>query len=131
MTKKIAVATMTAMLFAAVAVGLDAQPHGRASRTIIQTASSSILGHQAVTAVHDYRGALSEARHTHPGDMVGYVLEGTVTLSRVGADRLTLHAGESFFVPAGIVHNIASAGDARLLATYVVEEGKPLSVAAQ
>ena len=41
----------------------------------------------------------------------------------------TVKAGESFFVPAGLVHdgkNIGT-GPAKVLATYIVEEGKPVA----
>ncbi len=41
----------------------------------------------------------------------------------------TVKAGESFFVPAGLVHdgkNIGT-GSAKVLATYIVEKGKPVA----
>lgn len=61
---------------------------------------------------------------------VGYVLEGTITLTRDGEQPVTL-ADKTFFVPAGAAHHVATSGDARILATYFVEKGKPIAVAAQ
>ena len=45
-----------------------------------------------------------------------------------GKPPVTLKAGDSLFIPAGVVHsakNVGS-GNAAELATYVVEKGKPL-----
>src|ERR1019366_8317860 len=46
-----------------------------------------------------------------------------------GKAPVTLNAGDYFFVPAGIVHdgrNVGS-GKAKVLATYIVEKGKPIA----
>jgi quercetin dioxygenase-like cupin family protein len=42
---------------------------------------------------------------------------------------VTLTAGGSFLIPAGTVHNATNkgAGKGRILATYIVEKGKPLA----
>jgi quercetin dioxygenase-like cupin family protein len=50
-----------------------------------------------------------------------------------GQDPTTLQAGEVFFVPAETVHAVRNVGSANAaeLATYVVERGKPLVVAAE
>jgi len=127
--KKMPYALAIAMVFAALAMRVSAQ-QGNSSRRILQTELSSIVGQQAVTAVHDYQGSVVEPRHTHPGDLVGYVLEGTVSLSTEGKSTVTLKAGDTFFVPAGAIHNVASPRNARILATYIVEQGKPLALAA-
>ena len=41
----------------------------------------------------------------------------------------TLKAGEVFFVPAGVVHDGRNAGSGKavVLATYIVETGKPVA----
>ena len=45
---------------------------------------------------------------------------------QAGKPPVTLKAGETFFVPAGTVHNATNKGSARarVLATYIVEKGK-------
>ena len=83
----------------------------------------------AVQARAEFEPGVAAGRHTHPGEELGYVLEGTLLLEIDGQPPRTVKAGESFFVPAGLVHdgkNIGS-GKAKVLATYVVEKGKPVA----
>ena len=59
----------------------------------------------------------------------GYVPEGSLLLQIEGEAPRTLKAGDSFFVPAGKPHdgkNVGS-GAAKVLATYIVETGKPVA----
>ena len=70
--------------------------------------------------------------HTHRFPVTVYVLEGAFTLEMEGRAPVTIKAGEAFTVPSGVVHE-ASAGrvPTKLLATYIVEKGKPLRTAVQ
>ena len=73
----------------------------------------------------------STGRHTHFGVEVGYVLSGTSLLEIEGEAPKNLKAGDSYTIPAGKVHNAtAKDGEAKVLATYVVEKGKPLATPA-
>ena len=67
-------------------------------------------------------------RHTHPGEEIIYVLEGSLEYQVEGKSPVTLKAGDVFFVPAGTVHAARNVGSspAAELATYVVEKGKPV-----
>jgi mannose-6-phosphate isomerase-like protein (cupin superfamily) len=112
-----------------IVIGVNAQQPG-SSRGILQISSASVEGRDIVTAMHVYRGAVTEPRHTHPGDVSGFILEGNVTVVREDQPSISLTAGQTFFVPSGVAHNIISAGDARIVATYFVEQGKPLAVGA-
>jgi quercetin dioxygenase-like cupin family protein len=70
--------------------------------------------------------------HSHPGEEIIYVLQGTLEY-RVAGRPVTLGPGGVLFIPAGTVHsarNIGS-GNADELATYIVEKGRPLVVLAQ
>jgi quercetin dioxygenase-like cupin family protein len=70
----------------------------------------------------------STGRHTHPGIETGYVLAGTTVLAIDGEAPRTLRAGDSYSIPAGRIHDArAEGGTARVIATYVVEKGKPLA----
>ena len=42
---------------------------------------------------------------------------------------MALTAGKAFIIPAGAVHNAKNTGSglAKILATYIVEKGKPLA----
>jgi quercetin dioxygenase-like cupin family protein len=71
---------------------------------------------------------VTSPRHTHPGEEIIYVLEGSLEYQVEGKPPVTLKAGDVLFIPAGTVHaakNVGS-GNAAELATYVVEKGKPL-----
>lgn len=77
-------------------------------------------------------GALA-ARHSHPGEEIAYVLEGSLEYQVEGKPPVTLKAGDVLFIPAGTIHsakNVGS-GNGAELATYVVEKGKPLLVPAE
>ena len=71
-------------------------------------------------------------RHSHAGVETGYVLEGSASVEIDGEAPKVLKAGDSYFIPAGKIHDAKTVGDkpARVLATYVVEKGKPLATPA-
>lgn len=74
-------------------------------------------------------GAIA-AWHTHPGDEAGYVLSGTLILKQKGQPDRTLHAGDHFFNPSGMVHELlAGPGDegGSEVSTWVVDKGKPMA----
>lgn len=67
-------------------------------------------------------------RHSHPGPESGYVIEGSFTLLIDGAAPRDLVAGDSYLVPAGVVHDAKSGPEgAKVIATYVIENGQPLA----
>ena len=97
-------------------------------RTDLQRHDLSIPGHEAVQARVDFAEGATFGKHTHPGEEIIYVLEGTIQYDIDGRPPAILKAGEVLFVPAGTVHaakNVGS-GNAAELGTYVVEKGKPL-----
>ena len=101
-------------------------------RTVLQQADISVPGREVVTALVEFQPGGSPGRHTHPGEEVGYVLDGSITLERDGQAAAKLGAGQSFVIPAGTIHNATNSGttQARLVATYIVEKGKPLATPA-
>jgi quercetin dioxygenase-like cupin family protein len=74
-----------------------------------------------------------EGRHTHPGDLIAYVVSGDVTLDYEGSPTKTYHPGESFFVKAGKIHEGINMGNApvHVLAAYVGPKGQPLTAQAK
>jgi quercetin dioxygenase-like cupin family protein len=66
-------------------------------------------------------------RHTHPGDEYGTVVEGTVVTRQEGGEWKTVAAGQSYYVPAGVVHETKNTGEktARTYNGFIVEKGKP------
>ena len=110
------------------AAGLMAQS-GSLTRTLVGKADVSMPGREAVVARVEIAGGGRAGRHTHPGDEITYVLEGEATLVIDGDRPKVVKAGESFVVPAGLVHDAHNMTGAplKVVAVYVVEKGKPLS----
>ena len=97
-------------------------------RTDLQRHDLSVPGHEVVQARVDFSEGAAFGRHTHPGEEIIYVLEGSIEYQVEGKPPVTLKAGEVLFIPAGTIHaakNVGS-GNAAELGTYVVEKGKPL-----
>lgn len=70
-------------------------------------------------------------RHLHPGVESGYVIEGSAEMLVDGQPPRQVKAGDSYVIPARTVHDAkAGPGGARVIATYVVEKGKPLATSA-
>ena len=110
------------------AVASNAQTPGF-TRTLLQDQELSAHERHAVVARAEFIPGGNAGRHTHPGEELGYIAEGTLELTIDGQPPKTLKAGEVFFVPAGVVHdgkNVGS-GPAKVLATYIVEKGKPVA----
>ena len=102
------------------------------TRTVLNRGDMTWMGHEAVSARADFPVGGSTGKHTHPGDEVTYVLEGTVSLEIDGMMARTVKAGEAIFVPAGKVHNVtATGGKAVAVANYLVKKGKPLTTPVQ
>jgi quercetin dioxygenase-like cupin family protein len=101
-------------------------------RTDLQRHDLSAPGREVIQARVDFPSAAFGARHSHPGEEIVYVLEGTIEYQLDGEPPVRLSAGEVLFVPAGVIHSArnVSSGDASELATYIVEKGRPLIVAA-
>ena len=99
------------------------------SRAMLQKGDLSVPGREAVQLRAEFDPGAAAGKHTHPGEELGYILAGTLVLEVEGNAPVTLNAGDYFFVPAGIVHdgrNVGS-GKAKVLATYIVEKGKPIA----
>jgi quercetin dioxygenase-like cupin family protein len=101
-------------------------------RTVVQQADLSSPGREVIQAVAEFQPGATPGRHTHPGEEVGYVLEGTFSVEQGDKPAVTLKAGQGFVIPAGQIHNATNTGTgvAKILATYIVEKGKPLATPA-
>jgi quercetin dioxygenase-like cupin family protein len=102
-------------------------------RTDLQQHDLSIPGREVVQVRVDFAPGVVAPRHSHPGEEIIYVIEGSLEYQVDGSAPVTLKAGEVLFIPAGAIHgakNVGS-GNGAELATYVVEKGKPLVVPAE
>src|SRR5262245_7671898 len=90
---------LSAAILLATATLAWAQQPGIQRRTLLQ--HDGPPGYQAVINIIEFAPGAREARHTHPGTLSGYVLEGTLTLEHEGRLTATYKAGEAFHVEAG------------------------------
>ena len=91
-----------------------------------------IVGREAVMALAEFPAGSETGRHTHPGEEISFVEAGPFVLEIDGQPARTLKTGEVFSVPAGTIHNghPTPGGTAKVVATYVIEKGKPVSTPA-
>jgi quercetin dioxygenase-like cupin family protein len=120
-----------AVLIVGSSLALAQQPGVK--RTDLQRHDLSVPGREVVQARIDIEPGMVAARHSHPGEEIIYVIEGTLEYRVDGKPPVTLKAGEVLFIPAGAVHSAKNVGtgNGAELATYVVEKGKPLVVPAK
>jgi len=99
------------------------------TRTMVTKADVSVPGREAVVARVEIAPGGVAGWHTHPGDEISYIMEGTATLMVAGQPPRQVTAGEGFVIPAGVVHNAKNDGQSatKLVGVYVVDKGKPLA----
>ena len=114
------------------AAGAPAAPAGF-KRVELQKHDLSVGGREAITARGEFQPGAAVPRHTHPGEEIGYVVEGELTVEIDGQPAKTVKAGEAFFIPPNTVHagKSAAKGNTVVLSTYVIEKGKPLATPAK
>jgi quercetin dioxygenase-like cupin family protein len=97
-------------------------------RTDLLKNDIEVAGYEVVQVRVDFAPNLLALKHSHPGEEVAYVLEGTLQYELEGRKSVTLSVGQSLFIPAGVVHSARNVGTGRAseLATYVVRKGEPL-----
>ena len=102
-------------------------------RTNLQQHDLSVPGREVVQQRVDIGPDATPIKHTHPGEEIIYILEGSLEYQIEGQPTRTCHAGDALTVPAGAVHAVrnAGSGNAAELATYVVEKGKPVLTLAE
>ena len=102
-------------------------------RTDVLQNDLSVPGREVVQVRVDFDPGAVSQKHSHPGEEIAYVLEGTLEYEVEGQPTVTLRAGDGLFIPAGANHvarNVGS-GSASELATYVVRKGRPIFVVAE
>jgi quercetin dioxygenase-like cupin family protein len=109
--------------------GFAAAQQAGFARIVLQTQDVCTPGKVAVQVRGEFEPGVATGRHTHAGEELTYILEGQIELRIDGQPPRVVKAGETFFVPAGLVHEGINTGDgkAKVLATYIVEKGQPLA----
>src|SRR5512135_2907966 len=73
-------------------------------RTELQRHDLSVSGREIVQARIEFAPGMVFGSHTHPGEEVVYVLEGSLEFQVDGKLPVTLRAGDVLFVPAQTTH---------------------------
>jgi len=99
-------------------------------RTQLLQRALSVPGREVVQVRVEFAPGAAFPEHSHPGEEFAYVIEGSLEYQLDGQPPVRLEAGEVLFVPAGAIHSARNVGkgNAAELATYIVEQGKPLVV---
>ena len=120
------VAVAVIIVAGAVALHVQAQQAG-ATRTELQRRDLSVPGREVIQVRVDLEPGYTFPSHTHPGEEIIYVIEGTWQYE-IGGKSVTAKAGDVLFIPARTIHSAknAGSGNAAELATYLVEKGEPL-----
>jgi quercetin dioxygenase-like cupin family protein len=97
-------------------------------RTELQRYDLSVPAREIIQVRIDFACGSKFGKHSHPGEEIIYVLEGSIRYKVEGKPSVILRAGEVLFIPAGTIHAAENAGttNASELATYIVEKGKQL-----
>jgi quercetin dioxygenase-like cupin family protein len=128
MTNARIVAAALLIIGTALTLGIAWAQQPGVTRLDLQRHDLSAPGREVIQVRVELRPGVLFPKHTHPGDEIVYVLEGSLEYQVEGRAPVTLRAGEVLFVPAGAIHtarNVGS-GNGAELATYIVEKGKPL-----
>jgi quercetin dioxygenase-like cupin family protein len=97
-------------------------------RTDLVKEDISVAGKEVVQVRVDFNPGAFAVNHRHPGEEVAYVLKGTLEYKLEGREALTLKAGETLFIPDGVVHSARNVGEGKAseLATYIVTKNAKL-----
>ncbi len=104
-----------------------AQAAGFASTTLITSPITGDDTREAVLATATLAPGAATPVHSHPGDCIGTVIEGTIELRIPGKEARRYAAGEAYANPRGTVHQLVNVGSTpvRIVNTLLVDKGKP------
>ena len=97
-------------------------------RTVLNKVEVPGANYDVIYALVEIQANAMVGRHTHPGAVFVYVLEGDYSFSLDGRAWKVYKSGELFRIePLDIHDEKAGAEGAKLLAVFTVERGKPLA----
>jgi quercetin dioxygenase-like cupin family protein len=103
---------------------------GDIKRTNLLRNDLSASGREVIQVLVEFGPGVTAARHSHPGEELVFVTEGSLEYRLDGRPPVIVKAGEVLFIPHGTPHAVKNLGTVKAteLATYIVEKGKPLLV---
>lgn len=102
---------------------------GKLTRREVQRSPLSIPGREMVQVETLIPAGVESGWHVHPGEEVGYIVAGQVEMRVQGRATVVLRPGDGFLIPPRTPHNARDIGPetGRMLSTYIVETGQPIS----
>jgi quercetin dioxygenase-like cupin family protein len=102
-----------------------------ARQDVVLKQDMTIPGREALMVEVELPPGFEEGRHTHPAEVFGFVVSGTIECEIEGSTS-TLKAGDHFYFAPGQVHQNMnkSAAPATTYVVFVAEKGKPLTTKA-
>jgi quercetin dioxygenase-like cupin family protein len=129
--KEVAVVLVVAAFFsvALLLVTRAAAQQPTVTRKILLKEDSSVPGYDVDLATAEIPPGGREGRHTHPGLVMIYVQEGTLTFDYEGKPTATYKPGDTFYVEPGKVHEGRNNGKTpvKVLATFILKKGVPMT----
>ena len=128
------VGMLTIALVVGIAVGmigtqvLKAQQEPVGRTLLLKTDLAGIEGKEALVLIVEFAPGAVGGKHHHPGHEIGYMLEGSISLEVEGKPPATLKAGDTFHIPAKVVHagkNASTTAPAKALVFGLFEKGQP------
>ena len=113
-------------------IGTTSAQQQEIQRKLMLQQDLHIPGQLLVMQLVEIPAGVREVRHTHPGVLSIYVMDGTLTLEHEGRPTTIYKTGDAFYVEANKIHYgiNASAAPVKLLTTLIAEKGKPLNTPA-
>jgi quercetin dioxygenase-like cupin family protein len=102
---------------------------GKLARREVQRSPLSISGREMVQVETLIPAGVESGWHIHPGEEVGYIVEGQVEMRIQGRATVVLRPGDGFLIPPRTPHNARDLGPetGRMLSTYIVESRQPIA----
>src|SRR5215471_2623190 len=125
------VAVGLAAMFAAGAVAAQERRGVIAHPPLLKMVLPNTQDQEVAVYETEYAPGGINPRHLHPAAITFHVLSGTGVWQEEGKPAVTLHAGDSLFVPAGTIHahwNASTTERLRFLEFIVAERDKGRSI---
>ena len=99
------------------------------TRKMLSQADGPTPGYVTIVMDIEIEPGVTIGRHTHPGIESAYMLEGGFDLPIEGQPTRAFKPGDAVVIPANTPHAGGKNGNtkSRIVATYIVEKGKPLA----
>ena len=102
-------------------------------RKMLLKQDSAIPGYEEALVAVEIPVGGREGRHTHPGSVMIYVQEGTLTFDYEGKPTATYNPGDALYVEPDKIHEGINNGktSVKVIATFLVKKGVPLTTQVQ